>query len=186
MLQSILFQFFTFLVNLWLFILNKIDEYKPKKKDKIEINTVFFIRNNKIKKQINTFNKYNPWHSIIKQEKYIEENDILEIDYTVCLDNKIKKYLVYYKYPNKVIFPPYKLKELKNAKNNKQKKILFGECDDKDFTDICVKYAGPFQDFYKNICGIEIKKSFFITSEKPLIITDGDLCEREFTDILSL
>lgn len=177
-LNYILFKVFGFLINTWFIIRKLIDDCKPLKKNKFTINKVFLVKNNMARKEIKNFNRYNPWQSVLKQEKYFEDDDLLEIDYDISIDNKLEKYMVCYDYPSEILFPPYTINEIKNRKINK--KILFAESNDEDCTEITKRYAGPFQDFYKNKPGIIIMKKLFVN--EALIITDENLEEKEFMD----
>ena len=143
------------------------------KKDSISIENAFLIT----KDSYENLNLKSNW-------KNINEDGILKIYYKIILDNIETKYIICYKCPHNIKFPPYTLDEIKTT--NHKKSIIFAECDDKDYTNICKLYAGPFEDFYKNVPNVITKKNMFIHSDKVLTITNSDMDEFIFNDEIKL
>lgn len=166
-----LLDFFNFLIYCYYLLVGIKELIENKlchKKDSIEIDEVFLITNG-VYRRINNYNIHNDW-----MMNDVNETSILKIYYIVTIDNKQSRYVVCYKYPDNIVFPPYTIEEIRDGPS---KRILFGEVDDNDITDLCRIYAGPLQNFYKDIPCAYINKNLIYESNDKITVTYNDFSE---------
>ena len=147
-------------------------QYKKKicfKKDSIEVDEVFLITDGIYVKLYNE-ELNNDW-----MIDNVNESSILKVYYIVTINNKQSRYIVFYKYPDKINFPPYSLEQIKLLHNNN--KILFAESDNKDITNLCKLYAGPLENFYKDDPSVYLEKNLIYKTEDNITVTYSDMSD---------
>jgi len=167
----VLLEVFNFLFYCYYFFVGIKDAIQKKlcnKKDSIEIDEVFLITDG-IYTRIKNEDVYNDWMMY-----NVNKTSILKVYYIVTLDNKQFRYVVFYKYPEKIYFPPYSLDEIKYSQHNK---ILFAETDDKDITGLCKVYAGPLENFYRDLPYTYIQKNLICETEDKITVTYSNMSD---------
>jgi hypothetical protein len=121
------------------------------------------------------------------------KGDTLEIHYVVPheTDTNItyQRYKVAYilgesvQFPKNILFPPYSSKKITEFRNQDgyQQSIVYACSGKEDLTAECEQWAGPLNNFYEGIDGVEINRDLIIPpSLTSLIITDSDGHDHEF------
>jgi hypothetical protein len=107
------------------------------------------------------------WESLLSntEQKGPFLGDTLEVHYTVPYEKKFRKsYIIAYKYPAKIEFPPYSLKQIHDYHHSEKYKpaILHAEINSNDITNEVEKWVGPLDNFYSDI---PFRKGVYFTKE---------------------
>lgn len=119
-----------------------------------------------------------------------QDGDVLEVHYNVCFEDYNKNFIMLATYPDQPRFPPYTIEKIKEYAQSDDYKIkALSAFEGKvDLTSRVQQYAGPLENFYRDIDGRIPKHLVGRDTESDLLVTDTLLQLHTFknSDILDL
>jgi hypothetical protein len=126
-----------------------------------------------------------------KNQENVKIGDLLEIHYTVPFQDKEgkmfrKSYIIAYRFPNEIKFPPYTIKRIREYYHSYSYKpgILSADLGDQDITNETERWVGPLDNFYSDLGKFAHVRKFYIVGSNPdsLVIANKDGKEFVFQD----